>query len=148
MSAQGRTASSDSGPAVWSSGDEAKAPLLLKTYTAGKDPLADDGYNWGDGGSKTGDPAARKLVGKMLPQTRFLSSTGSVIDLLRLKKPVVVCVMRGFSGQVCIYCATQTAAIANSYTRCTDAGAEVVVIYPGPTEAVPVHSSSPTPSVK
>ena len=124
-------------PAVWSSGDEAKAPLLLKTYTAGKDALADDGYNWGDNGSKTGDPASRKLIGKMLPQTRFLSSTGSVIDLLRLKKPVVVCVMRGFSGQVCIYCATQTAAIANSYKRFTDAGAEVVIIYPGPTEAVP-----------
>ena len=45
--------------------------------------------------------------------------------------------MRGFSGQVCIYCATQTAAIANNYRRFTDAGAEVVIIYPGPTEAVP-----------
>jgi peroxiredoxin len=70
----------------------------------------------------------------MLPQTRFMSSTGAVIDLARPKNPVVLCVMRGFSGQVCIYCATQTAAIASNYSAFTRA--EVVIIYPGPTEAV------------
>lgn len=125
-------------PTVLAKGDLANVPVLLKAYTSGRDPLADSGYDWGTAAKvSTGDPAGGKLLGKHLPQTRFLSSTGSVIDLTRLGKPVVVCVMRGFSGQVCIYCATQTAAIANNYRRFTDAGAEVVIIYPGPTEAVP-----------
>jgi len=124
-------------PAGFAEGDRSHINLLLKTYTSGKDPLADDGYSWGSNGTKTGDPAGKKLVNQMLPQTRFLSSTGAIIDLARIKKPVVMCVMRGFSGQVCIYCATQTAAIANNYKQFTDAGAEVVIVYPGPTESVP-----------
>jgi antitoxin component YwqK of YwqJK toxin-antitoxin module/peroxiredoxin len=125
-------------PTVLAKGDMANIPTLIKAYTSGRDPLASDSYEWGTPTTNTaGDPAGRKLLGKRLPQNRFLSSTGSVIDLTRLGKPVVVCVMRGFSGQVCIYCATQTAAIANNYRRFTDAGAEVVIIYPGPTEAVP-----------
>jgi antitoxin component YwqK of YwqJK toxin-antitoxin module/peroxiredoxin len=125
-------------PTVLAKGDMANIPLLLKAYTSGRDPQANDTYDWDSAAAlAAGDPAGAKLVGKHLPQNRFLSSTGSVIDLTRFGKPVVVCVMRGFSGQVCIYCATQTAAIANHYRRFTDAGAEVVIIYPGPTEAVP-----------
>ncbi len=124
-------------PAIFSQGDRAHIDLLLRTYTSGKDPLAGNDYAWGDTGGSSGDPAGRKLLNKMVPQARFLSSTGAVIDLARLKKPVVLCVMRGFSGQVCIYCATQTAAIANNYHKFTEAGAEVVIIYPGPTESVP-----------
>ncbi len=124
-------------PTVLAKGDLGNADMLIRTYTNGPDPLADDEYSRGTFGVKSGDPAARALLNKMLPQTRFLSSTGTVIDLTRLKKPVVVCLMRGFSGQVCIYCATQTAAIANNYQKFTNAGAEVVVIYPGPTESVP-----------
>ena len=124
-------------PAGFSEGDRSHIDLLIKTYTSGKDPLVDDSYSWGDSGGKTGDPAGRKLLNQMLPQTRFLSSTGAIIDLARIKKPVVMCVMRGFSGQVCIYCATQTTAIANNYKKFTDAGAEVVIVYPGPTESVP-----------
>ena len=124
-------------PAGFAEGDRSHIDLLMKTYTSGKDPLADDSYSWGSNGTKTGDPAGKKLLNQMLPQTRFLSSTGSIIDLTRIKKPVVLCIMRGFSGQVCIYCATQTAAIANNYRKFTDAGAEVVIVYPGPTESVP-----------
>lgn len=124
-------------PAGFAEGDRSHIDFLIKTYTSGKDPLANDDYSWGDSGGKTGDPAGKKLLNQMLPQTRFLSSTGSIIDLTRLKKPVILCVMRGFSGQVCIYCATQTAAIANNYKKFTDAGAEVVIVYPGPTESVP-----------
>ncbi len=122
-------------PTGLTTGDLAKAEFLIKTYTVGKDQLNSE-YDWGST-SPQGDPSGRKLIGTSLAQTRFLSSTGSVIDLTRLAKPVVVVVMRGFSGQVCIYCASQTAAIANAYPRFTAAGAEVVVIYPGPTEAVP-----------
>jgi peroxiredoxin len=51
--------------------------------------------------------------------------------------PVLLVILRGFSGQVCLYCAAQTAAIANQIARFRDLGVEVVVIYPGPIEAVP-----------
>ena len=122
-------------PTGLTTGDLAKAELLIKTYTVGKSQSNSE-YDWGST-SPQGDPSGRTLIGKPLAQTRFLSSTGSVIDLTRLAKPVVVVVMRGFSGQVCIYCASQTAAIANAYPQFTAAGAEVVVVYPGPTEAVP-----------
>jgi peroxiredoxin len=48
-----------------------------------------------------------------------------------------VVVLRGFSGQVCLYCAAQTAALCNRIADIRKAGAEVVVVYPGPAEAVP-----------
>jgi len=51
--------------------------------------------------------------------------------------PVLLVVLRGFSGQVCLYCATQTAALANEIARFRDLGVEVMVIYPGPVESVP-----------
>lgn len=124
-------------PTVLAKGDLSNAEMLIRTYTSGPDPVGSSEYAWDETRRKGGDPAGRKLLNQMLPQTRFLSSTGSVIDLARIKKPVVLCLMRGFSGQVCIYCATQTAAIANNYQRFTNAGAEVVVVYPGPTESVP-----------
>ena len=121
-------------PTVLAEGDRSHAEQLIKAYSAGRDPFGGQEYDFG---SSQGDPAGSKLIGKKLPQTRFLSTTGSVVDVTRIGKPVVLVVMRGFSGQVCIYCATQTTAIANNYARFTAAGAEVVVVYPGPSEAVP-----------
>jgi peroxiredoxin len=121
-------------PTVLAEGDLAHSAQLIKAYTSGRDPFGNAEYDFG---ASQGDPAGSKLVGKKLPQTRFLSTTGSVVDVTRSGKPVVLCVMRGFSGQVCIYCASQTTAIANSHARFTAAGADVVVIYPGPSEAVP-----------
>ncbi|MBA3709845.1 MAG: redoxin family protein, partial [Planctomycetes bacterium] len=79
------------------------------------------------------------LIGKVLPQTRFLSSDGEVIDLASFagQKPVVIVLLRGFAGQVCLYCAAQTAALCNRITELQKAGAEVVVVYPGPAESIP-----------
>ncbi len=127
-------------PTILAKGDMSRSAELIQMYTSGPDPLradATDSYYSATWQAKGGDPAARKLIGMQLPQERFLSSTGSVIDLKRYQRPVVVVIMRGFSGQVCIYCATQTAAIANSYKRFVEAGGDVVVVYPGPTESVP-----------
>lgn len=125
-------------PTLLAKGDLSRSSELIRGYTRGPDPLSTGNIDqWSGWQTKGGDPAARKLLGLHMPQERFLSSTGSVIDLKRYQRPVVVVIMRGFSGQVCIYCATQTAAIANNYKRFTEAGGEVVIIYPGPTESVP-----------
>jgi peroxiredoxin len=79
------------------------------------------------------------LLGKPLPQTRFLGPDGGILDIdaFRQRGPVVVVVMRGFAGQVCLYCATQTAALSDAIGDFRDAGAEVVVVYPGPVSSVP-----------
>ena len=121
-------------PGFFTAAQIAKADGFLRKYTSGGPGPA--GY---DSGSTEDDSKQKKdLLGKPLPQTRFLSSTGAVIDLAQFAgKPVVVVIMRGFSGQVCLYCAAQTAALSNGIDRFRDLGSDVVVIYPGPIESVP-----------
>ncbi len=84
-----------------------------------------------------GDPSAQALIGRPLPQTRFLSSTGGVIDLAKPARPTAVIIMRGFSGSVCLYCASQTAALADAAGTFAAAGVDIVVIYPGPASSIP-----------
>ncbi|GDY14249.1 hypothetical protein LBMAG53_31270 [Planctomycetota bacterium] len=121
-------------PGIFTAAQVAKADGFLRKYTSGGPGPA--GY---DNGSTEDDSKQKKdLLGKPLPQTRFLSSTGAVIDLAQFAgKPLVVVIMRGFSGQVCLYCAAQTAALSNGIDRFRDLGSDVVVIYPGPIESVP-----------
>ena len=84
-----------------------------------------------------GDPSGQALIGKSLPQTRFLSSSGGLIDLAAPARPTVVVVMRGFSGSVCLYCASQTAALADAAPTFAEADIDVVVVYPGPASTIP-----------
>ncbi len=120
-------------PRLWTLAQEGKAAKWIDRYTHRRDE--DDGY-----GTRATPPAegnALELVGKPMPQTRFLASDGNVLDLTDWRgQPVVVVVMRGFSGQVCLYCATQTAAISDNLERFTQANAKVVVVYPGPAESI------------
>ncbi|MBA2480340.1 MAG: redoxin family protein [Planctomycetes bacterium] len=124
-------------PAFWTKVEEAKAGSVITRYSTGSAATesADEDY--------VIDPTVvaqrPELLGKTLPQTRFLSSDGEVIDLESYvgQKPVVLVVLRGFAGQVCIYCAAQTAALANRIDDIRKLGAEVVVVYPGPAESVP-----------
>lgn len=121
-------------PGLWTRLQEGNAGKLLRLYTSGEQPgdLYDTGRQ-----AATGDPYGRTLVGRPLAQTRFLAHGGGVVDITRSGKPTVLVVMRGFSGQVCLYCSTQTAALSDQHQRFRDAGAELVVVYPGPTESVP-----------
>ncbi len=124
-------------PAFWTKAEEGKIASFIDRYSTGSvSEAADDPY-----AVDATVPAQRPdLIGKPLAQTRFLSADGTVIDLgayAKSKKPVVVVVLRGFAGQVCLYCAAQTAALCNRIGDFRKAGAEVVVIYPGPAEAAP-----------
>ncbi len=120
-------------PGWWTADQEAGAARLLARYRGEK--VDTTGY---------GEPppdvsrARTTLHGKPLPQTRFLGSDGKILDLAdwRGRKAVVV-VMRGFSGQVCVYCATQTAALADAAAALREQGVETLVVYPGPPAAVP-----------
>ena len=119
-------------PGLWTKAQESNAGKLINLYRHGETFNAYDNQR-----ANTGDPLGRTLIGKVLPQTRFLGHTGGVIDITRSTRPTVLVVMRGFSGQVCLYCATQTAALSAEASRFTSAGVNLAVIYPGPTESVP-----------
>ncbi len=121
-------------PGWWTADQEAGAAKLLQRY-AGKLPAETDAY----GEPPVTTSRARPVWhGKPLPQTRYLGSDGTVLDLAAWKgRKVVLVVMRGFSGQVCVYCATQTAALADAAARLREQGVETLVVYPGPPAAVP-----------
>ncbi len=125
-------------PTTFTIKQEASAKDLIEHYTKGAAvPVA--GYDTSSFGGEEVSRQRRDLIGKPLPQTRFLSATGTVLELQDYigKKPVLIVILRGFAGQVCLYCATQTAALSNSIQKFRDLGTEVIVIYPGPVEAIP-----------
>jgi antitoxin component YwqK of YwqJK toxin-antitoxin module/peroxiredoxin len=127
-------------PSFWTNHEEANAAHLIARYSTGEKP-ADDPYAGAakPAAAETNPSLRPDLVGKPLPQTRFLASDGSILDLSSYvgNKPVVVVVLRGFAGQVCLYCASQTAALSNRIDEFHKAGAEVVILYPGAAESVP-----------
>jgi peroxiredoxin len=69
----------------------------------------------------------------------FVDAAGQPVTLadFRGKKPVVLVVMRGFTGMVCLYCSAQTARLITNHREFVKRGAEVLVVYPGPREHVP-----------
>ncbi|MGE3164521.1 MAG: redoxin domain-containing protein [Planctomycetota bacterium] len=86
-------------------------------------------------GKREGDvEKSQQIVGRTLPRTKFESTQGQVVDIDALKgnKRVLLLVLRGFAGQVCVYCTTQTRALAPSLNTFKDLNTEVLVLFPGP----------------
>lgn len=127
-------------PAVWTTGQEGNAAALVRLYATGETALM-VGYDDGSfgGTASTADRQKRDLLGKPLSATRFLAADGKVIDLNERsgKRPALLVFLRGFSGQVCLYCAAQTSALANAMPQFTGKGVDVYLVYPGPVDAVP-----------
>jgi len=119
-------------PDFFTTAQQAKSMDLVQRYAQSRATVDEYGRTSGQKHTNRAD-----LLGKALPQTRFLGSDGRVLDLTTWQgKPAVVLVMRGFSGQVCLYCAAQTAAVAGRIADFRSAGTEVLVIYPGPAESI------------
>jgi antitoxin component YwqK of YwqJK toxin-antitoxin module/peroxiredoxin len=76
------------------------------------------------------------LEGKPLPIDLLRAVDGTTVDLrqYRGKKPVLLVVLRGFVGEVCIYCIAQTEALARCRSELESLGMEVLVLYPGAKE--------------
>ncbi|HYE07208.1 MAG TPA: redoxin domain-containing protein [Planctomycetota bacterium] len=124
----------------WTEREEQNAGLLVEKYLTGRWPQS-GAAGYGDSEIGASSSAQRKdLHGRPLSVTRLLSSTGDVIDIddYKGRKNVVLVVLRGFAGQVCVYCATQTAALSRSLERFRADDAEVILVYPGASESVPV----------
>jgi antitoxin component YwqK of YwqJK toxin-antitoxin module/peroxiredoxin len=77
-----------------------------------------------------------QLEGKTLPFDVIEAIDGGSVDLrdYRGKKRVMLVVLRGFLGEVCVYCVAQTKALAKARKKLEDNNVEVLVIYPGPRE--------------
>jgi hemoglobin len=110
-------------------------------WTAAEKTLAEKWIAERYGAAKTaseGEPH-EELVGRRLPATRFYSSSGEVVDLKSFegKRKVVLVILRGFAGQVCLHCSAQTIALAQAAEKFRAKNAEVVLVYPGAAENVP-----------
>jgi peroxiredoxin len=74
------------------------------------------------------------LEGHPFPIKELRATDGSIVHLADFhgKKRVLVVVLRGFFGQVCVYCVAQTEALAQCHDRFDALNLEVLILYPGP----------------
>ncbi len=110
-------------PTKWTPEEKKIVASLIKRYeTASK---AEDGSK------------RRDLLGAPLLYTRFLADDGSVLDLKDLQgKPLVLVIMRGFSGTFCLQCSTQLIAITRSIDDFRKRNTPIYVVYPGDANTV------------
>lgn len=74
-------------------------------------------------------------LGKRLPLTRFACAGEPEpldLDELRGRRNVLLVVLRGFGGQVCVYCTAQLKALGKERARLEALDTEVCLVYPGP----------------
>ena len=116
-------------------------PELVRLYSIGREgSLSDEGYEGSSARrrSRPNPPAAvsgpDELVGRTLPLKRFATGDGGSIDLDEFtgRQNVLVTILRGFGGQVCVYCTAQTKALADFADRFDALDTKVVVVFPGP----------------
>lgn len=126
-------------PVAWTVRQLHDSNALIRHYSGATSQGMVAGYDPEKFGGD-GDRQRHDLLGKPLPQTRFIDARGEIIDTNDRvgKRAVALIILRGFSGEVCIYCATQTSAISEAKKRFDAAGVEVIFIYPGAVESVPV----------
>ncbi|HVR76733.1 MAG TPA: redoxin domain-containing protein [Planctomycetota bacterium] len=77
------------------------------------------------------------LLGMSMPDAILRTPDGGRIDLKDLRgKKVVLAILRGYAGQVCVYCATQVEAYSRdtAFEEFKRRGAEVIFVYPGPAD--------------
>ncbi|MGE3171736.1 MAG: redoxin family protein [Planctomycetota bacterium] len=82
-----------------------------------------------------GKPRRREdLEGQPFPVERLQATDGTEVELASFhgEKRVLFVVLRGFFGQVCVYCVAQTEALAQCHDRFDALNMEVLILYPGP----------------
>ena len=90
----------------------------------------DDGsVEFVDGASSRGE-----LADVPIRELPFVDQSGRTVTLDELApgKPVVLVITRGRTKPICPICTTQTARLIAAYSRFSELGAEVVVVYPRP----------------
>jgi peroxiredoxin len=75
-----------------------------------------------------------------LGEVEFVDTEGNTVrlDQYRNKKNVLLVFTRGFSGQLCPFCTTQTSRLIANYDQFSQRDAEVLLVYPGAKEQLPM----------
>jgi antitoxin component YwqK of YwqJK toxin-antitoxin module/peroxiredoxin len=108
----------------------------IREYTDGPAATASmfDSYRPAGAPARTISQGEQKQwYGKPLPFTSMKGVDGQDLDLSQYigKRRVMLVVLRGFLGEVCVYCVAQTKALSQQRDRLAEMGVEVLVIYPG-----------------
>jgi antitoxin component YwqK of YwqJK toxin-antitoxin module/peroxiredoxin len=93
-----------------------------------------------EGDTDKSDP----FVGKPLPFTEVYGADGQVFDLKNLQgdRNVVVVILIGFEGQVCIYCIEQTYALKQFAGDFDSLDTDVLIVYPGDANRLEIFKDS------
>jgi len=121
----------------WTEYERRVLPQLLTLYGSGRSAGADEYVEpLALRKSRPSAPAASPadLVGSRLPLRTFTTADGAALDLDRFlgKQNVLLTILRGFGGQVCVYCSAQTKALAGYADKFAALDTQVVVVFPGP----------------
>jgi peroxiredoxin len=85
-----------------------------------------------------GDAIAAQLIGKPLPFDLVVDGAGRTLDLRALRgKKVLIAVLRGFLGEICLYCTAMSAMLTDQREKLADEGVAVLLVYPGEAEIEP-----------
>lgn len=129
----------------WTEFEEQALPELVKIYGSGTEAnlLGMDGYEMPIGRQvalQQPDEVAKPgdHLGKRLPVRSFVTPQEGRFDLDRNlgRKHTLVVVLRGFGGQVCVYCTAQTKALAKEAARFAALDTDVLVVFPGPSSGL------------
>ncbi len=124
----------------WTEYELGALPALVQLYGPGKSKVS-DGEGWDSSGSRptrgkapASIASSDDLVGHKLPLKQFTTADGRPFDFAELegKRNVLITILRGFGGQVCVYCAAQTKGLADFAADFAAHDTQVVVLYPGP----------------
>ncbi len=86
--------------------------------------------------------AGTPKVGGMAPEFELTSLSGEQVKLsdTLAKGPVVLVMLRGFPGYQCPACTAQVGQMIGKAKQLQDAGANVLLVYPGPADGLKAHA--------
>jgi peroxiredoxin len=120
---------------AWTVLEQEELAGYVQDYLAGKAPERVSRKRYEVPKAAQGKPRRRaELEGQPFPVAELKATDGSVVRMadLRGKKRALIVVLRGFAGQVCVYCVAQTEALAQCAPSFAELNMEVLVVYPGP----------------
>ena len=120
----------------WTANEEENAATIVGIYRDGAKKVAlpaSGPYSKGKLPTRKRDnKRSDALIGKTIYGFDLTTGDGASVDLAKYKgRKVVLVVLRGMGGEVCVYCAGQTSAFADRQDEFTALGADIVVVYPG-----------------
>ncbi len=116
-------------------------PVIIPTreWTEKEMKMAKGVMNNLEKGKKKRASNSNEIVGTKFPLAQFVNSNGEIIHLRESlpNKKILLVILRGFAGSVCLVCSSQTIALSKNIDKFREKNTEVVLVYPGKMEAIP-----------